>query len=450
MSRVVMRDGVAADKATQLELPGGPRVIGLAIVGLVLTAIFFGGFIAWSATAPLSSAALAIGRVKIDGGRQLVAAPEAGIARELLVRDGDLVAAGQLLMRLHDPQAAETVEALGAILDAQRALRARLEAEATGADGVVFPSTLTQRRLTPRVGEILTGQESVFQQRRHALMTQLAAHRQRLQEAQAELRSAVPAAEAIRQQLRQANDEIAALRETVRQGYRLRPRLQALQRQVATLEATRDQHQATIARAQQQIGEAELQAKLLVTTFERDAIGDLRDLELKIVENEARLQATSAQVQRDVLAPAAGTVRGMRQGLLGAALRRGDTLLEIGPAQERPMLEVAVTPQDAELVAIGLRADVRFTAFRQHVVPLLAGRVVAMSNSPSLDERTGQHFYRTQIEIDAAEMEKLAGLGIQVISGMPVEVLIRAADRTMLSYLTTPLRESFRRAFREQ
>lgn len=429
-----------------------PSIALNALLGSVAIALFLLGFVAWAALAPLASAAVAQGQLKFEGNRRVVQNLEGGVIREILVQDGSLVEAGQVLMRLHDEQTGASAELLSALLDSQRALRARLLAEALGAEAIDFPPELRARRGQPRVAEMIDGQEAIFRQRRRTLDAQSAILRRRSGQLGEEIRSYEAIARSQEDQLVLISEEARVVEALLRQGFERKPRLLALQRQAAALQGSRDQQRSLVARAEQGIGETEMQLRQLVEAFQRDVITELRDVEARIVDAGERQRAASdIQARRDISAPAGGMVMNLRFTTVGGVVRPGEPILEIAPAEDRLVVEVSIQPQDIDVVGLGQRAEVRLTAFRQRVVPQLHGHVVYVAGDAVAGDRNAPPAYRVHVAIDAEQLDKLRrATGVAPTPGMPAEVLIFAGERTFLDYMVRPLLDSFRRAFREQ
>jgi HlyD family secretion protein len=429
-----------------------PSIALNALLGSIAIALFLLGFGAWAALAPLASAAVAQGQLKFEGNRRVVQNLEGGVIREILVQDGSLVEAGQVLLRLHDEQTGASAELLSALLDSQRALRARLLAEALGAEAIDFPPELRARRGQPRVAEMLDGQEAIFRQRRRTLDAQSGILRRRIGQLGEEIGSYEAIARSQEDQLVLIREEASVVEALLRQGFERKPRLLALQRQAAALQGSRDQQRSLVARAEQGIGETEMQLRQLVEAFQRDVITELRDVEARIVDAGERQRAASdIQARREIAAPAGGMVMNLRFTTVGGVVRPGEPILEIAPAKDRLVVEISIQPQDIDVVGLGQRAEVRLTAFRQRVVPQLQGHVVYVAGDAVAGERNAPPAYRVHVAIDPEQLDKLRrATGVAPTPGMPAEVLIFAGERTFLDYMVRPLLDSFRRAFREQ
>src|SRR5262249_6381302 len=146
----------------------------------------------------------------------------------------------------------------------------------------------------------------------------------------------------------------------------------------------------------------------------------------------------------------AGVVANLRVFTVGGVIRPGDPILDIVPRDETMVVDVRVGPTDIDIVEVGMQAEVRLTAFRQRVMPLLLGRVTyvaadgasdprAEPRADGRDDQRASPFYRATVVIDPEEVRRLEH--VTLTAGMPAEVLILAGERTMLSYLTQPLRD---------
>jgi HlyD family type I secretion membrane fusion protein len=435
--------------AIDVDLPVEPEWRPTAWAGLMIGLAFVLGFGVWAAFAPLSSAAIAPGQVKAEGDRRTVQHLEGGIIREFLVREGDHVRAGQPLVRLDDTQAGASADMLSSQLDAYRAMDARLAAEAAEAQRVTYPPDILGRRAEARIAEMLAAQDAIFANRASALANQVAVLSQRIEQSQAEIRSYQAQANANDRQLTLTRDELVGVESLVSRGYERRPRLLQLQRQAAELEGTRNQQRELITRAQRAIAEAEAQITALRSDRQRDIANDQNDTQSRIAETQERLRAASDVRRRlELPAPIAGIVANLRFFTIGAVVRPGDPILDVVPLNEALVVEGQVSPSDIENVSAGLRAEVRFIGLRRRVVPVLLGEVAYVAADVSMNERTNTAYYKATIRIPPEQLRLLDGTNLQ--PGMPTEVYIIAAQRTMLGYLFQPLRDSFNRAFRER
>ncbi len=454
-SVAIARDLTPLDRPREVRLlrasrvPARPSTRPDIWVGVLLVVLFATGLGFWSAWAPLASATQASGSLVVEGSRRTVQHLEGGIIREFLVRDGDRVTEGQVLLRLDDTQTAATAEALRGTVDGFRALDARLSAERMDADRVTFPDDLVKRRAELRVAEILAGQEAIFSSRQVALAGQSSILRQRMEQSRAEIRSYEAQMKSHDDQLFFVRAEIDDVRGLVEKGLERRPRMLALQRTAAQLVGGRDQQLGLIAKAEQTIQETQLQLLQLRNARQAEVTTEQRDLQTRLADVEERLRAASdVQRRRDVVAPVAGTITSLRFHTIGGVVRPGEPLLDVVPTEEGLVVEVRIQPTDINSVAVGLPAEIRLTAFRQRVVPAVHGTVIYVAADVESDPRSLQTFYRAKIRIDPSQ---LAGLqDVALAPGMPADVMISSGERTLLRYLAQPLLDSFHRAFRER
>ncbi|WP_439580695.1 HlyD family type I secretion periplasmic adaptor subunit [Elioraea sp.] len=437
--------GAAEDTAPPPRPPTG----GATLLGIAVLAVLLGGFGSWAALAPLAEAAAGPGVITVEGNRRAVQHLEGGIIREILVRDGDRVAAGQVLMRLDDIQAGAQLVTLLAQRAALLAHDARLSAELASADRIAWPPELAGGAGDPRIADLLTGQTALFVSRQTAFASARAVLEARMEQLRAQIASAQSQIGSHDRQIALIRDEMRGVAELLRLGLERRPRLLALQRAEASLIGNRDDLVSQIARSE--AGLAETAAQLQAQADQRAAEISLeqRQVRDRLVEIEERLrEARDVATRREIVAPIAGTVLNLRFFTIGGVVRPGEPVLEIVPAEDRLIAEVLIQPTDIDVVRPGLQAEVRLPAFKQRLAPFLNGRVVFVSADAVFDERLRASMYRAHVTIDEAELSRLDG--VLLTPGMPVEVMILVGERTVWQYLTQPLRDSFVRAFREQ
>lgn len=424
-----------------------PRTRGVVLFGLLVMFGFFGGFMAWAMLAPLSEAAIAPGMIKVEGTRRTLQHLEGGMVREIMVRDGDQVREGQVLMRLDDVQSGSAVAGLIAQRDALTAQQARLTAELERADAITFPPELTASR-DPRAVEAMAGQRSLFQARQASLSSQLSVLTNRRDQARGTISSAEGQIEAARRQLTLLVQEEAMRRGLVQQGLARLPELLALQRQLAATEGLIADLTGQIRRANAAVEEAESQTRQTMDQRQQEVGTEMREVVGRLAEVQERLRAAAdISTRRDIVAPEDGTIVNLRVFNLGAVLRPGDPAMELVPVRDRLIAEVQVQPMDIDVVFTGLPAEIRLPAFKQRLVPFLHGEVSFVAPDITVDPQTRASHYRAHIRIDADQLARLPA--VFLTPGMPVEAHIQLGSRTFWRYITQPVVDSFHRAFQE-
>jgi len=425
------------------------RIAWLAGSAFGLVAVFICGFGAWSVTAPLESAAIAAGSVEAESSRKTVQHLEGGIVAKILVKDGDAVAMGQPLIRLDDTKARATAQALQGQLREAQAREARLLAERDGRDSIQFPLPLRQAaEKNPALMEVLAGQQRIFISRRQLYQSQLAVLAQRQQQISRQmlgLRFQVTAAEKRSEIIKKEMDSIAPL---VAKGIIAQPRKLSLEREQAEIEGRRGQAQEEMARAEQGVGEAHAQILKLRSDREAEIAQSLRDVQALVFQLSERSEAAEDVLARtEVRAPEDGVVTDLRIRTPGGVVAEGQPLLDLVPKHDRLIVTAQVRPDDIDVVHPGLPAQVRLMPYKHRRVPPVQGTLTYVSADRLVDKATERSYYTARIRLDENSLAALPE--VEVMAGMPVEVLIKTGKFTAAGYMLRPVMDSFNRAFRE-
>jgi HlyD family secretion protein/epimerase transport system membrane fusion protein len=418
--------------------------------GVLLIVLFFGGIGWWAASAPLAGAAIAPGVVSPEGSRRTVQHLEGGIIRDILVRDGSLVRAGEPLILLEDVQARAGFDVLQTRFYTLAATQARLLAEQSAATSVHFPDWLVEATSGHAAAlEAMVAQRAMFDARAKALADRKGILQQRIEQLREEIAGLKAQIAADGRQIALIDEEIRGVEQLYRKGLERKSQLLALQRARADIEGDRAERRARIARAQQAIGEAELQI-IAQDTAQLEAVNEEASrIQLEFAEVEQRLAASRDVLQRTVIdAPVDGSVVGLRFRTPGGVIRPGEPVLEIVPDKEELLIDARVSPTDIDVVRAGLPARVVLPAFKQRNLPQIKGRVRQVAADASEDPQTGKRFFEVRVEIDPGQLAALEP-PLELTPGMPAEVYITTGERTALEYLLGPFHDSLRRAFRE-
>jgi HlyD family secretion protein len=422
----------------------------VAMIGFTVIVLFFGGFGSWAAFAPLASAALAVGRVSPDTNSKIIQHLEGGIIRQILVRDGTQVRAGDTLMVLDDTRDLAALEGLRMQRRAAIATMSRLDAEQSGADSMTLPDWLVADAASdPVVTALVDAQRGQFTARRDSILSQKSILGQRIAQSEEEingLRAQIASAET---QLALIEEEAKGVRDLVERGLERRPRLLQLQRAQAQSDGERASNVAAIARAQQTIGESRSRILGLDTDLQ-DRVAEERSRTQSILaELEEKLRAADDIVGRTkIVAPVDGTVVGLKFHTVGGVVSPGTPIMEIVPSNDKLVIDAQVQPLDIDVVHVGLPAMVRFTAYHQRAMPRIEGNVIYVAADSTLDEKSGRSYFLAKVQVDPAQIEKVAP-SVQLSAGMPAELAITTGSRTMLEYLFDPLLYAFQRSFVE-
>jgi HlyD family type I secretion membrane fusion protein len=418
-------------------------------IGAVLVVFGFGGLFAWSATAPLTSAAVAPAVVVADSRNKAIQHLEGGIIREVLVREGDRVSAGQVLARLDSARAEADLGRLRSAMSAGLAERARLVAERDSLDHISFPKELLEEKNDPDVAEAVKGQQSLFDTHRAAEESERNIIYQRISQYQEEIKGIEAQVVSEVRQLALIHEELKDVRDMVAKGLERKPRLLQLERSAASIDGQRNQHLADIARSRQNI--AEMQERLInIKTQHVDKAGtDLRDVETKLVDITKQIVAAADTSKRlEITAPVSGKVVTVFRETPGGVVKPGETILELVPDQDQLVIEAHVRPQDIDGVAVDAPARVRLTAYSSRRTPSLGGRVETVSPDRIIDRDGKSAYFLARVVVNIDSLAKSDGL--KLYPGMPAVVFIETGRETMLDYLLTPLFYGIERGMRER
>ena len=419
-----------------------PARLGNALIVLFL--IVFGG---WGWLVPLDGGAVAPGVVNPDSGKKTVQHLEGGIIAELRVHEGDAVKAGQPLVVLESTQARAAHEALVQQRLSLLARKARLDAEKAGHSRIELPAEL--RSADPQIRSIVEAQQEMFETRRSTHSSRRDILAQRIEQLLHQIKGAEAQVESASRQIDLIGEELKAKEYLVAKGLSPKPEALRLKRSDAEISGKRGEYLAEIARARQQIGEARMQ--LLAVDAERaDQIAaDAEKVRGELTEVTEKLQASADVVRRTVVAaPVNGTVVDVKFKTIGGVVQRGEPIMSIVPAGDELIVEARLTPLDVKAVHSGLEAQIHLSAYSSRVVPKIPGTVRTVSADRLMDDSTHQSYYLARVAIDRATLERIAPT-VDLISGMPVEVLVVTERRTMMDYLTKPFRDALWRSFRE-
>ena len=425
-------------------------------LGFGAIAVLVVGGIGWSVFASISGAVIVSGWVASESRNQVVEHIDGGTVSAVLVRDGDTVAAGEVLLRFDDvlPRSEEAIlRAQYAELVAQRN---RLEAEFRSADGVVWDVELAALGTADsEVAEILSGQQRLFRARIDARTGEVAQLRERIGQARQEIAGLQARAASLEQQGELIGEELTAKRRLFDQGAVDRSAVLALQRAAENLRGLAGANAAAIARTKGRIAEHEIQILQIDATRIEEAEERARAVQAK--ENEVREQLASVRERLgrlEVRAPVAGEVFGMTVFAPREVVRPGEPILHIVPAGAELVAVAQLAPIHVDQVYPGQPATLRFSAFSARTTPEFAGRVEQVSADALRDADRGLSWYQVEVSLGApADVGGVSAAepgGLTLTPGMPVEIHIQTGERSPISYLAKPLTDYFLRSLREE
>jgi HlyD family type I secretion membrane fusion protein len=413
--------------------------------------IIFGSFglgAVWLGMAPLDSATIASGVVAVESNRRTIQHLEGGIVREILVKDGQLVNEGDVLLRLDPIRARTQMNVVQNEMDSVLAIEARLTAEQSGAARIVFPPELTARKGEPILDSVMRTQELIFAARKEALDGQKAILQQRINQLNEQIAGLRSLEQSKKQQNLLIRDELNGLKTLLDEGHVTKSRVLALQREESRLQGEAGDHVSSIVRTQQAVNEARLQLLQSEKARQEEIATQLRDVQSRILEQRERVIAARDVLARvDVTAPSSGAVLGLTAFTIGGVIQPGAPILSIVPQDDPLIVEAQINAPDASLLHVGQTATLIIVGAEARVLPSIEGVLVSISADRQVDQRTGASVFQAKIEIPKEELKRLGTF--KLTAGLPVEVLIKRGERTAIQYLTQPLTDRLNRAFRE-
>ena len=418
-------------------------------LGGALCVLLIVGVGGWAATATLAGAIIAPASVVVETDVKKVQHQIGGIVAELNVKNGDVVEAGAVLIRLDGTMTGASLTMVTKTLEELAGRRARLLAERENADTIAFPAELQEQASGDNsVARIVAGEQRLFEARKTGRAGQEAQLRERIAQLAEEAQGLTAQRDAKDQEIAYIRDELRGVESLYERNLLPMNRVTALRRDSTRLEGERGQIISAIAQAKGKIAETELKIIQIDQDLHTEVLRDLREIDGRIGElTERRISAQDQFKRTELRAPQSGIVHQLNVHTVGGVISPGETLMVIVPQSEGLSIEARVPPQNIDQIRPGQIVMVKFSAFDQSTTPQLVGTVSVIAADITRDPRTNQPYYSIRVAISDDEIARLKGL--RLVPGMPAEAHLQTHMRTALSYLAKPLTDQFSRAFRE-
>ncbi|MBN9670693.1 HlyD family type I secretion periplasmic adaptor subunit [Roseibium aggregatum] len=414
------------------------------LFSLVLAIFVVAGIGGWAALTEISGAVVSSGTVVVESSTKQVQHREGGIVREIRVKNGDVVKAGDLLISLDDTVTRANLAVITKQLRELTAQEYRLEAERDDVRAIQWP----QERAA-QLGDIERGQQMLLEARQNSkdgrknqLEEQIRQYNQQTLGLEAQVTAKVSEISLIK-------EELSDLDNLLDKQLVSKSRVTALKRERARLEGEYGDLIAQIARTREAISERRIQILQIEETYRAEVLENLQDVRSRIAQLEEQQIAAEDELTRvDILAPRNGYVHQLSVHTIGGVIAPGETVMQVVPKEDKLIVETQVRPVDIDQMAPGQTARVRFPSFDQRTTPELNAELLTVSADLTKDERTGTSFYVARLSIDDQEFAKLGDK--ELVPGMPVETFMQTGDRTVLSYLMKPIVDQVAHAMRER
>lgn len=422
---------------------------GYAIAGYALIAAFFGVAATWAAVIRLDRAVISQGVVVTEGSRKVVQHFEGGMVQAILVKDGQTVRAGDVLLRIDPVQSQASADLFRSQLDAALVLEARLRAEQDQADALRLPPEIAARRNEPALARLIADQAGEMAERRKTLQGQLALVEAKVTQLKTEISGLAVEKSSVEEQVGYIRQELEGLRSLHEKNLIPLSRLLGMERERTRLEGVIGRSVAERAKAENAISEAGLQITQLKQKLQEAVTAQLLETRQKISELREKLVVAQDVFRRhEIRASHEGVIQALKVYAIGQVIRSGEPLMEIVPTTDRLVIDVQFSPNDLETVHAGMRAEIKFPTFQARRTPTLFGTLTTVSRDRLVDDGTKQPYFAGTVEIDEKRLPP--EIRHRLLAGLPAEVVVSAGERTALEYMFAPFFDAMGRAFHER
>ena len=416
--------------------------------GLAIIAVGFLGLLVWAALAPLAGAVVAPGQLVPEGNHKTIQHLEGGIIRDIRVKEGDVVKAGDVLIELDSVATRARAQQLRLQVDSLSATQARLLAEERNQATIVFPPDLVQRENDPNVADVLLGQREIFRSRMEARRMRVAALNGEIDQLKEQIKGLDAQHASSMGQLASVQDELKGLKRLFKEGFGWESRIRAFEREAEKLQGDAAKASADKAAALARIQQTRAEMAKTDQEFMERTAEQRQETLRQLHDAEQQLRSASDGLNRlAIVAPISGRVLNLRKNAVSGVVTPGEALMDIVPLDERLTADVRISPQDIDQVEVGQTAEVLFPTLNRRQTPVLSGKVDVVSADRLVDSATNQPYYLARVDITEASPDRLGSVMLK--PGVPVEVHVQTGSRSALSYLLKPLTDSIRRGMNE-
>jgi HlyD family type I secretion membrane fusion protein len=433
------------------DIPRNPKLAKVAGTAIIVLTVM--GFGVWGNTAPISGAVISSGIFVTSGQNKTIQHLEGGVIREIMVREGDIVQPGQLLVQLDDTAPRADMRRLLLRQIRLEAIIARLTTEAAGKPELVFPQPIQARTKDADIAEIVQAQRITFDARQSNLVNEIATHQRSIDALDEKIAGARQQLAAVHSQIKLIHQELTGKQELLARGFIRKPEVLLLQRNQANLQGELGRIGGEIGDARERIARTHEQIAGVRKTAVKAAVEQMHEIGADLNDVRERVRTAAGILDRSrITAPVKGTVVKLRYHTSGGVIEPGKNIMEIVSLLDELIIEARVRPQDIDKIKHSQTAIVRLTALNQRTTPMVNGTVIYISADALPDDKlrnmpNSTDYYVVRIRLDT--QTSLALRNFEPTPGMPAEVYVQTAERTFFEYLMQPLKDSMSRAFRE-
>jgi len=420
-----------------------------ARIGLWALGLGFGGFLLWAGLAPLDEGVPGQGMIAIDTKRKSVQHLSGGLVKEVLVGEGSIVTEGQVLVRLDEAVARANFESIRQRYLGLRAMEGRLLTEQRGGANIVFHPDVQASIKDPQIRQVVMTQEQLMASRRASLRADLQSNEESIQGQLGLIQAYESMLLNRKNQQALLGEELTNTRSLVKEGYVPRNRQLELERMTADISSGIAELQGNTIRATRAVAELRQRAIVRQQEYRKEVDSQLADVAREVHGDAERFTASKEDLARtEIKSPAAGQVVGLAIQTVGSVISPGQKLMDIVPEDQTLLVEVRVAPHLIDRVKADLPVDVRFSSFAHTPQLVVDGKVVSVSGDLLTDPQNGVTYYLARVGVTANGYTQLGKRQLQ--PGMPVEVIFLTGERSMLTYLLSPLTKRLAASMKEE
>ncbi len=400
-------------------------------------------FLIWANFAYIDEIARGKGEVIPSGENQMIQNLEGGIVEEILVKEGQKVKKGEILLKIDNQKSVSSYSSNEIKAEALQAKILRLKAEAFGKDFVV-PADIKKR-----LSQFIDNEESLYQTNKEELNSQLNALQEKLAQKKQELQEAYSQRSHLESSYSMISREVRMTRPMVAKGVRSKIDFLKLQREANGISSKYDAAKKSIPRLKSAIKEVQSNIKETKLNFQSKAKEKMNEAVADLRGFRATSTALQDQVTRTIVkSPMDGIVQKLYVNTIGGVIKPGQDIMEIVPSDETLLVRVRIKPKDIAFIYVGQDAIVKFTAYDFSIYGGLKGKVVVISPDSSKDEK-GNVYYEVRIKTDKNYIER-NGKKLKIIPGMVVNCNIITGKKTVLDYILKPILKTKQYMFTER
>jgi adhesin transport system membrane fusion protein len=405
---------------------------------ILISAVGVFALIIWASLAQIDEVTQGLGKVIPSSKAQVVQAADAAVVKDILVRGGQSVKKGQLLVRLDDAQSSSELGQLQTENQLLQVQAKRLAGEASGNTlGCDQGSDCAEQR------QLQQARMDAARSKQDSLAAAIEQRRRDLSEAQATVAS-------LENSLQLANKQVAMLKPLAEKRIVPQTELMNAQRDQVDTQGKLAAARQAVAKSQAAIQQAQADFEAAKFDFRQQALNERSEIATKIAVNEQTIKGAQARTARNELrAPADGIVNDVQVTTEGGFVTAGEMLMQVVPVGEKLLIEARISPKDIAFIKVGDRANVKVTAYDFSTYGGLTGRVEQVSADSIYDEAERQAYYTVVVETQRSYISHGAQK-LPIVPGMICDVEIVTGRKSVLSYLTTPLTRGLESSLRER